>query len=310
MNGHHRSRPRTDRLAGLDSKAPASRQPLLYVVALVVGVVLAIVAAMLLNGGAGGLASATSSPGPAGTGIALASGGPSPEGTPGDTAAAGLEPTAGASLSPTAAATHTPAKTPTPTGTPRPTATPNTNPAIASYSVPSVADCSLNGGSISIHIKWSILRATGVELSIDGGLYNTYPGLTGDEYVPFGCSTEVDHHTYTLRTIGGTGPAATSTKTVKRGAPKIITFSLPQYANCPIASGSLGITFTWEVKYATGVTLDRDGQTYADHAGQKSGSTTIVYDCSKDTQTFVLRTLQTYGTEATKQRIVTRTLPT
>jgi hypothetical protein len=236
-----------------------------------------------------------------GLGSALVGSSPSPE-LDSSAPSAGLTPAPTVEVTaPTSNATPTPA----PSRTPRPTATPSTTPAITSYTAPSVADCSLNGGSITIHLKWSVVRATGVQLSIDGGLFDSYPP-TFEVDVPFGCSNEVSQHTYTIQTTGGTGPAATSSKVVKRGAPKIVTFILPTSASCPTSSGSVSITFTWEVKYATGVTLQRDGQTYANYVGQKKGTTIVVYECSNASQTFTLRTLQTFGTEAVKDRVVNR----
>jgi hypothetical protein len=83
-------------------------------------------------------------------------------------------------------------------------------------------------GDPSVHypaISWTVTGATGVNIGIDGPQpYNSQPFATsyiananGAEELPFSCGE--DHHTYTLTTVGGTGPAATKTITIYRVQP-------------------------------------------------------------------------------------------
>jgi hypothetical protein len=59
-------------------------------------------------------------------------------------------------------------------------------------------------------------RASGVELAIDGpGKYDDYPPIATVE-VPFACSES--QHTYRITSIGGTGPAATMERVVRRSS--------------------------------------------------------------------------------------------
>lgn len=132
-------------------------------------------------------------------------------------------PSADGSVLPSASASQTPSArpsakpTPKPTPRPTPSPTPNTRPAIASYQVPSTADCGGYTDVVQIQITWIVKRATGVTISIDGpGIYDSYSGTSGLAMLPFACGAGNTKHTYTLRTTGGTGPAAKLTKTVKR----------------------------------------------------------------------------------------------
>jgi len=206
--------------------------------------------------------------------------------------------------------TSTRAPTPAPTKAPRPTPTPNTDPAIVSFTVPATEDCTDDTAGTA-HVSWTIARAAGASLSIDGpGIFDSYPGASQSMDVPFACSHQQLSHTYTLTTMGGTGPAATSTKTVTAAPPKINTFSLGA-ANCPSGDpGSVGIALTYAISAATGVELKRDGAIYATYSGTTaSNGLTVAYDCSKASQTFVLTTTGGFGSEATKQLVVQRSLP-
>lgn len=201
----------------------------------------------------------------------------------------------------------TPRPTRSPSPTPVPTAAP-TEPAITAFTVPSHEDCTDETAG-TITIAWSVVRATGVTVSIDGpGIFDTYPA-SGSADVPFACSQAQLSHTYTLVTTGGTGPAATSTKSVTARAPGITSFALGR-ADCPSTSGNLGITLTYEVTAATGVELKRDGAVYATYSNRMSSDgLTVDYDCSRQSQTFVLTTIGGYGTAATRQLVVDRSLP-
>ncbi len=218
-------------------------------------------------------------------------------------------PTTAPTTAPTAKPTVAPTKAPTPTKTPRPTATPKTDPAIVSFTVPKTEDCTGSTAG-TIKISWEITRATGVTIAIDGpGIYDSYEGKTGAVELPFGCSNDQLSHTYRLTTTGGTGPAASRTKKVTAAAATIKSFTLGS-ADCPSDSGTVGIAFAYSISAATGVELKRDGQVYSTYSGKTfSSSQTVVYECSKDSQTFVLRTTGQFGDAATKQLVVDRSLP-
>lgn len=105
---------------------------------------------------------------------------------------------------------------PSPTPTVRITAAPtlpSTAPAIIQYTAPDTVKCT-DGGVVYITLSWRVDRAGGVSLAIDGpGKYADYPASSSVE-VPFACGES--QHTYTITSSGGTGPAATQTKTIKR----------------------------------------------------------------------------------------------
>jgi hypothetical protein len=208
-------------MAGGDDRFPGGRM-LPIVAAAIVGIVAAVLVGISLGGGTpttAGLPSSNASisadPGSASAGLLSSQPSAGDSGT--------LIPTG--PTTPTAAPTPkrtkrpTPAPTPTqpprPTAPPTPTPTPNTNPAILTFKAPASVDCPTDNGQI--HISWTIARATGAILSIDGpGAYATYPGTSQSIDVPFACGSGDVSHTYTLTTTGGTGPAATRTRTVTR----------------------------------------------------------------------------------------------
>lgn len=135
--------------------------------------------------------------------------------------------------SPAASPSPAPSLTPAPaTATPAPTATPVPPtkaptsapteaiptevppPSIVSFEGPTEVDCSNFPGTI--HLTWRAANADGTTLAIDGpGLYKSYPGVLGEDDVPFGCGGE--RHTYTLTTVGGNGPPVSQTLVI---APK------------------------------------------------------------------------------------------
>lgn len=283
------------------------REPLLLGISgALIGVVLAValVAFLGLSG---------TGPGASGSPVAL----PSVSGAPSLSAAGSpsLAPTASLESSPevtiapaTAAPTAMP--TPRPTRTPRPAPTLNTNPTITKFSIPSLVDCT--AGAATIHVSWTIRNASGVTLSIDGGgLYQSYSGTSGSDDVPFGCDAGNRTHTYTLRTTGGNGPAASITKSVKWGAMTIVSFSMGPnaVANCPNDNATVGIDLSYVLKYATGAELERDGKLYATYSGKVVDTTGIEYQCSQRDQLFTLTTTGGYGTAATKEILVKRALP-
>ena len=262
------------------------REPLLLgLIGGVIGIVLAVV---VFGGFLGSPAGATASPTTAAIATDGASPGPSPSLAPADSPAPSVEVT----LPPaTAVPTGTPA---TPTSQP----TPNTNPRIVSFDTPNQEDCT-NATAGSVHLEWSVRNATGVTISIDGpGIYDSYAGLTGSVDLPYGCDFTVLKHTYTLTTVGGTGPAASVTKTIRTRAPSITSFTVSK-PDCPTDSGQVGITMTYEIRAATGAELERDGQVYATYNG-KQVTAPVMYDCSQNDQEFILTTTGGYGPEASK----------
>jgi hypothetical protein len=193
-----------------------------------------------------------------------------------------------------------PAPTPKPAKTPKPTPTANTNPTILEFDSPKTVDCTSAFG-VTIHLSWRVINATGVTLSIDGGgLYKSYPGFSGSDDVPFGCDPNVRTHTYTLRTTGGTGPADEVTRSVKWGAPKILSFDMGQ-ANCPDTAATVGIDMSYEIKFATGAELWIDDELYATYSSKVVNTTGISFDCGADERVFKLITTGGYGSPATME---------
>lgn len=263
------------------------REPLLLGT---IGAVVGIVLALVIFGGFGGGSPVSTS----GTGTQAAG-----SAAPSATLAALVSPEATAE--PTAPPVTDPPPTATPTGAP-PTATPaptaNTNPAIVSFEVPKQEDCT-NSTAGSVTVKWTIKRATGVSISIDGpGIYDSYAGLTGEVVLPYGCDQTVLQHTYTLTTIGGTGPAASVTKTIKTRAPSIVSFTVGK-PDCSGGDPFVGISISFQVRAATGATLDRDGAPYSTY-NTKATDDIVQYDCSQNDQEWTLTTTGGYGPEATR----------
>jgi hypothetical protein len=115
------------------------------------------------------------------------------------------------------AATASATQSPTSAPTVKPTQALITMPTIVSFKVPATADCRGYILPVTVKVSWVVARATGVAISIDGpGIYTHEPGTTGSVTVPFACGQYDAQHTYTLTTTGGTGVAASQTKTVKR----------------------------------------------------------------------------------------------
>lgn len=111
-------------------------------------------------------------------------------------------------------ATQPPAPTDAPPATPK--VTPVPKPRIVEFKGPSTVDCTDPAYTGFIRLTWLIDNADSTTLSIDGGgLYQSYPGAQGSDEVPFSCG--VGQHTYTLRTVGGNGPAASKTLTITEG---------------------------------------------------------------------------------------------
>jgi hypothetical protein len=279
------------------------RGSLLYgAIAVLVGVVGAALLGTFL-GGVGSPASATGS-----LPATFAGSGSLPTTFAGSGSASPVE-SAIASLSapqPTARPTPVTTPAPLPTRTPRPTPTPNTGPRIETFSVPNTEDCTTDTAG-SIRLSWTIANATGATLSIDGpGIFDSYPGTSQTIDVPFGCSHQQLSHTYTLTTTGGSGAPAGITKTVIAKPAKVKSFTLGP-ADCPTDSGSVGISFAYEIVAATGVQLKRDGEVYATYSG-KANDDIVVYDCTKASQTFRLTTTGEYGDAATMKLVVERSL--
>jgi hypothetical protein len=284
-----------------DDAGSPSREPwLLAVFGGLIGIALAV--ALVVFGGLGGSGTASASSSP--TALVSPSGSLTAEASPSTAPTDSLTPTlAPPTAAPAAARTAAPPKAPTPTPTP------NTRPAITTFSIPSVVDCTVLAPTI--HIAWTIRNATGVTLSIDGGgLYQSYAGTSGRDDVPFGCSKNVPAHTYTLRTTGGSGPAATITKSVKWGAMQIVSFTMSATANCPNFNKgtTVGVNLNFEVKYATGAELKRDDILYSTYSTKVVHTTGITYDCTQHDQEFRLTTTGGYGTPATRTFLVKNAL--
>jgi len=278
--------------------------PLLYGLFALLGVGAAVVLAFTL-GSSGSPVGATASP----PTTAIGSGEPSPVGSVGP-------PSPSPAPSPvlTIGPDVTPATTPKPAKTPRPTPTPNTNPTIVTFDAPKTEDCT-NDTAGTIQLSWTLANATGAALSIEGaGIYNSWEGTSQMVEVPFGCDHNQLTHTYTLTTMGGSGPADSKTKTVTAKAPKIKTFTLgshgsPGLAACPSASGNISIELSFEIVAATGAQLKVDGAVYANYSS-KVVNTTIPFNCANpDPQTFRLTTTGGYGDADTMKVVVNRSLP-
>jgi hypothetical protein len=249
-------------------------------------------------GACGGAASATSSLSP----------------SAGASAAASLDAVASASSVPAAsepavsgpvpAATTAPSGAPTaaPTAMAVPTATPNVNPRIVTWDAPKYEDCTgTTAGSITV--SWEIRRATGVTISIDGpGIYDEYDSLEDTITLPYGCGPAVLQHTYTLVTVGGVGPAATLTRTVRTRAPEILAFTMGT-PECGAGDTSIGIAMSFEIRAATGAALSRDGAPYSTY-NTKATDDIIQYDCTKALQTFELTTTGGYGAADSESIVV------
>ena len=294
-------------MAQADDGGARRREPLvLGITGALIGVVLAValVAFLGLSG---------TGPGASGSPAALSSASVAPSlaaaGSPSIAPTAAPPPSAEVTIAPaTVAPTAVP--TPRPTRTPRPTATPNTNPTIATWEVPQLEDCT-GATAGQIEVSWVVRRATGVTISIDGpGIFDSYARTSDSITLPFGCAFEAQH-TYTLRTTGGSGPAATSTKTVKVRPPSVVSFSMGAdgVANCPNDNAIVGIDLAFEVRAATGAELRRDGALYSTYSQKVVNTSGIMYDCSKEQQVFKLTTTGGYGDPASKSITVTRGAP-
>ena len=279
------------------------REPLLWVTGALIGVALAIGLVVFMSFGTTGDAGASASAG------AL----PGQSVAPTFVAGASSLPTDGASAVPPTAS-PTPEPTPEPTKTPKPTPTPNTNPAIVVWEVPKLEDCTGTSGG-SIRVSWRVERADGVSISIDGpGIYDSYAGLTGEIDLPYGCSNSVLEHTYTIRTIGGTGPVAKRSKTVETRAPSVVSFSMGT-PDCGLGDTFVGISMSFEVRAATGAKLFRDGSLYSTYT-TKSTDDIVQFNCNADDdpeddddkpdQLWRLTTTGGYGDSASKSVKVTR----
>jgi hypothetical protein len=277
----------------------------------VVGAVLIVLVGLAIAGGFGnpGTVVATGTPAASSTLTADVSLEPTTSAEPGatGTAAPSQEPAA------TTGPTPVPTAAPTAHATPKPTATPNTAPAINVFNVPANIDCTDQAFSGFIHISWSVVRATGVTLSIDGnGIYDSYANTTDAADVPFSCG-QVFSHTYKLTTTGGTGPAATSTKTSKAYAPKIVSFTVDQAASCPQGATIVYVNVSYQIAYATGATLyyaDTQGglgsAVYTTFVNKEYANYPVMFDCSKAERWFRLTTSGGFGPAASLDRKVTR----
>jgi hypothetical protein len=140
------------------------------------------------------------------------SGAPTASAAPSASSAASSTPTSSpaGSPAPSAAASPAPPPPPVPTTEPPPTPAPTPRPArIRSFTGPESVDCADSEFSGFIRLKWEVVRATGVTISIDGpGIYDRYDDTTGSADVPFACNG--GSHTYLLTTVGGVGAPDTA----------------------------------------------------------------------------------------------------
>lgn len=198
--------------------------------------------------------------------------------------------------------TSTPSPTPTPTLPATPTPVPTPKPAnIKSFSASeTTVDCNVLPEPFQVHLEWSIARATGVTISIDGpGIYDSYPGATGSADVPFACGDA--KHTYTLTTTGGDGAAASQTITVKRAKPAFDEADtyVPGITSTVLCLSPITRSLHWHVLYASGVKIETGGVLLGTYNGAE-GSTMVTFDCTaSNTQTYKLTTIATYGPQAT-----------
>ena len=283
------------------------RQPLLFgVIGGLIGVVIALAVGLYVLLGGPGTGTPTLAPSQAAqasndvtAGPSIAPGSLEPTGLPVETAAA------------TEALTPAPA-TEGPTAGPsaNPSASASTKPVIVTWVTPAYEDCTGSTAGM-IHVSWSVENATGVTISIDGpGIYDSYPGTSGETDLPYGCEQDPLKHTYTLKTTGSAGGFwVSSTKTVRTRAPSIVSFTIPSHASCAMASGTVMINFSYEIKYATGIRLGIGGIVYGDYGGKTGGPISVPYDCSKASQVFKIQTTGGYGTAATRSITVYRQLP-
>lgn len=196
--------------------------------------------------------------------------------------------------------TPKPSRAPTaePKPTPAPTAAPTDPPAparIVSFTAPAVVDCTL-GAEPMVHVEWTVRRATGVTLSIDGGgIYREYTDLTASDDVPFDCGEA--KHDYRLATTGGTGEPAMATAAVGRAAPAIIDFRTA--GDVTVDGTTCSQQVEWEIRYATGAGVAIDGDPYNLYGGT-SGSDTLQFECpDAETVQYRLTTTGGFGDSAT-----------
>ena len=207
---------------------------------------------------------------------------------------------------PTANAATTPTPTPTPTTAPTapPTATPAATPKparVKSFAASdTVIDCNVEPEPYQVHLEWSIARATGVTISIDGpGIYDSFAGETGSADVPFACGEP--KHTYTLSTTGGDGAAASQTVTVKRAKPAFVEgdTSVPGLTTNVQCTSPINRILYWHVENASGVKIESGGVVLGTYDGVAS-NVQVPFDCTvSDTQTYHLTTIAKYGPQAT-----------
>jgi hypothetical protein len=285
-------------MAGANA-ASGRGEPLLWVTGAVVGVLLAVGLLVFTNFGSTGSAGASAS----------ASALPGQSVAPSLVAGASALPTDGASAAPPSDA-PTEAPTPKPTKTPKPTPTPNTDPVIVVWETPKQEDCT-GASAGSIHVRWQVRRADGVSVSIDGpGIYDSYAGLTGEIDLPYGCSNAVLEHTYTLRTVGGTGPADVLTRTVKTRAPSVVSFVMGE-PDCGPGDLSVGISMSYEIRAATGAQLWYDDAPFGTYLlygtyFTKATDDIVQYMCDDPQVRWRLTTTGGYGDSASKSRTVNR----
>jgi hypothetical protein len=222
--------------------------------------------------------------------------------------AASLVPSATATPPATPTATPTATRTSKPTPTRTATATPTPTPTTAAPRIKTFVgpegdiNCNVDTPPSTVHLEWSLVRAAGAALSIDGaGIYDSYAGIGGDADVPFACGEP--EHTYTLETIGADPPARK--KLVVRRATPIIDEFHGTLVVSPQPCVDHSIKLFYRVFNATGASISSGGQVLGNYDGE-TGSVDVMFKCgTTNSQTYTLTTIAPYGPQATVDTTVT-----
>ena len=209
------------------------------------------------------------------------------------TTAATASPSPVATPVPTATASPLPVKTPRPTNSPTQHPTPRAG-AFKEVAGPTGIDCNYGPMPAMVQIKWTIVRATGVTLSIDeGGLYDSYAGTSGTIDAPFACGDP--GHVYVLETTGGVGAPDRAELHVERAKPLVQAFFGPTISSNGPCNQVFHVSLHYAVINATGASIQSNGQVLGTYNGQEN-DVMVDFDCrNTDSQKYTLTTLATYG---------------
>src|SRR5207247_6675413 len=139
---------------------------------------------------------------------------------------------------------------------------------VVSFTGPSEdVDCNVDPLPSLIHMEWSVVNATGVTLTIDGGgIFDSYDGATGSADVPFSCGSA--KHTYLLTTTGGGGTPAQQKIVVLRAKPVIDEFYGPLISGTGPCTAPYNVSLHYSVFHATGATIESNGQVLGNDNGK------------------------------------------